>query len=195
MTGAILICSNHRSNLDPPLIGSLLKREVHYFAKAELFETKFSKWFLGKLNAFPVKRGQFDKTAMIACLKTLQKQEALVFFPEGTRAPADGYLEPKFGVGWVLAKTRATVVPVYLQGTSTASIFRFPRPQLELVIGDPVSAETLIADAPDNKDGYQQVADRILETIRKTSLGTTIVSTETPGRIYGREVIADERLR
>lgn len=195
MTGAILICSNHRSNLDPPLIGSLLKREVHYFAKAELFESTFSRWFLGKLNAFPVKRGQFDKAAMTACLKTLQKEEALVFFPEGTRAPADGYLEPKFGVGWVLAKTRATVIPLYLHGTSAASILGFSRPQLELVIGDPVSAETLIADAPDNKDGYQQIADRILETIRMTSLRTTIVRTLTAGRIYRREVIADEKLR
>lgn len=194
-TGAILICSNHRSNLDPPLIGSLLKREVHYFAKAELFKPTFSKWFLGKLNAFPVKRGQFDKAAMTVCLKVLKSEQALVFFPEGTRAPADGFLAPKFGVGWVLAKTHAAVVPLYLHGTGGARMFGFPRPQLELVIGDPVPPEQVIQSAPDNKDGYQQIADRILDLIRETSRSTTLAKIDTPQPIHDRGVIQDERLR
>ncbi|MBK6766897.1 MAG: 1-acyl-sn-glycerol-3-phosphate acyltransferase [bacterium] len=194
-TGAILICSNHRSNLDPPLIGSLLQREVHYFAKAELFRTAFSNWFLGKLNAFPVKRGQFDKAAMTVCLKVLKSNEALVFFPEGTRAPANGFLAPKFGVGWVLAKTRATVVPLYLHGTSDAKAFHGPRPQLELVIGDPVPAEQILADSPDSKEGYQMIADRILDLIRDTSRRTTVAAIDTPQPIYDRDIISDERLR
>lgn len=193
--GAILICSNHRSNLDPPLIGSLLSREVHYFAKAELFRTRLSNWFLSKLNAFPVKRGQFDKSAMTVCLKVLRSDQALVFFPEGTRAPAEGFLAPKFGVGWVLAKTHATVVPLYLHGTGRAKVFGFPRPQLELVIGNPIPASALLRESPDNKEGYQQIADRILDLIRDTSRSTTLELIDSPHPIFGREVIQDNRLR
>lgn len=193
--GAILICSNHRSNLDPPLIGSHLSREVSYFAKAELFKGRVLGPFLRKLNAFPVKRGQMDKSAMSTCLKVLQSDEALVFFPEGTRAPSDGYLAPKFGVGWVLYKTKAPVVPVYLHGTGIAKAFSGKRPNLEILVGEPVPAATIIGNSPDNRDGYQQVADRILELIRNLSLETTIANVKTAGIIHDRDVIEDERLR
>ncbi len=193
--GAVLICSNHRSNLDPPLIGSHLNREVSYFAKAELFKGRIMGPFLRKLNAFPVKRGQMDKSAMSTCLKVLQSEGALVFFPEGTRAPSDGYLAPKFGVGWVLYKTRATVVPVYLHGTGGAKAFSGKRPNLELVVGMPISASEIIGDLPDNRDGYQQIADRILDRIRTLSLDTSIAKIESAGEIHGRNIIEDERLR
>lgn len=193
--GAVLICSNHRSNLDPPLIGSHLNREVSYFAKAELFKGWIMGPFLRKLNAFPVKRGQMDKSAMSTCLKVLQSEGALVFFPEGTRAPADGYLAPKFGVGWVLYKTKATVVPIYLHGTGGAKTFSGKRPNLELIVGKPIPASEIIGDLPDNRDGYQQIADRILEQIRILSLETTISKVESPGEIHDRNIIDDERLR
>ncbi len=193
--GAVLICSNHRSNLDPPLIGSHLNREVSYFAKAELFKGRIMGPFLRKLNAFPVKRGLMDKSAMSTCLKVLQSDNALVFFPEGTRAPADGYLAPKFGVGWVLYKTQATVVPIYLHGTGNAKAFSGTRPNLELIVGKPVPASEIIGDLPDNRDGYQQIADRILERIRTLSLESSITKIELPGDIHDRNIIDDERLR
>ncbi len=193
--GAVLICSNHRSNFDPPLIGSLLQREVSYFAKAELFKSRIVGPFLRKLNAFPVKRGQMDKSAMTTCLTVLKTDGALVFFPEGTRAPADGFLAPKFGVGWVLYKTRAKVVPVYLHGTASAKPLRGRRPNLELVVGKPIDSEELILDSLDTREGYQQIADRILERIRMLSLSTTIARVEQPGEIHDRKIIEDERLR
>lgn len=193
--GAVLICSNHRSNLDPPLIGSHLGREVSYFAKAELFEGKFSGPFLRKLNAFPVKRGQMDKSAMSTCLKVLQTGGALVFFPEGTRAPSEGFLKPKFGVGWILSKTRATVVPVYLHGTGEVSAFKGKRPKLEIVVGTPVTANSIIGETGDDRIGYQIIADRIIELVRNLSLDTTITKIYTPAEISDRDVIEEERLR
>ncbi|MCL4304570.1 1-acyl-sn-glycerol-3-phosphate acyltransferase [bacterium] len=194
-TGPLLICSNHRSNLDPPLLGGFLKREVHFFAKAELFRNRLAGRLLRKLNAFPVRRGQLDKSAMSACMKILGRSNALVFFPEGTRAPADGFLVPKFGVGWILRKTRADVLPIYLHGTANAKLFRFPRPQLEIVIGETIPAEVLISDSPDDKSGYQTIANRILEAIRSTSRFATLSRIDYHGNIFDRDVIDDERLR
>lgn len=194
-TGALLICSNHRSNFDPPLIGSLLNREVSYFAKSELFRIAILGAFLRKLNAFPVKRGQMDKSAMSTCLKVLQSDGALVFFPEGTRGPANGFLAPKFGVGWVLYKSKATVVPIYLHGTACAKAFSGTRPNLEIVIGHPIAAELIIGDVDANRNGYQQLSERILELIRTLSMETTIARIEIPGSIESRDTIEDEKLR
>ena len=132
---------------------------------------------------------------MSTCLKVLHSEGALVFFPEGTRAPAGGYLVPKFGVGWVLYKTQASVVPIYLHGTGNAKAFSGTRPNLELIVGTPVPASEIIGDLPDNRDGYQQIADRILERIRILSLQTTISKVESPGEIHDRNIIDDERLR
>ena len=58
--GAYLICANHRSNWDAPILVSNLKRKVYVMAKAELFKNKFIKWFGRKCCVFPVKRGMRD---------------------------------------------------------------------------------------------------------------------------------------
>jgi len=194
-TGAYLICSNHRSNLDPPLVGGFLKRQISYFAKAELFDSKLGGAFLRRLNAFPVKRGQMDKAAMSTCLKVLSNGGALLFFPEGTRASSTGFLYPKFGVGWVLRKTNVPVIPVYLHGTGTAAAFKGKRPQLEIVIGEPIPPDEIIGDAGENRDGYQLIADRILDRIRQLSLETTVAKVSQLAPIEGRDSIEDERLR
>src|SRR5688572_10637482 len=64
--GPLLVASNHRSFLDPFVIGTALpwNRPMHYVAKAELFESRFNAWFLSRLGAFPIRRGQADVEAM-----------------------------------------------------------------------------------------------------------------------------------
>lgn len=53
--GAYIICANHTSNWDAPILVSNLKRKVYVMAKAELFKNKFIKWFGDKCCVFPVK--------------------------------------------------------------------------------------------------------------------------------------------
>ena len=55
--GAVLLASNHMSYLDPPAVGCGIWRPCAYLAKEELFHHRLFGWLLGKLNAFPVKRG------------------------------------------------------------------------------------------------------------------------------------------
>ncbi|HUE28563.1 MAG TPA: lysophospholipid acyltransferase family protein, partial [Solirubrobacteraceae bacterium] len=43
-SGPLLLASNHRSFLDPFVIGSLLRRPVYYMAKRELFEKRWQAW-------------------------------------------------------------------------------------------------------------------------------------------------------
>ena len=63
-TGPLLLASNHRSFLDPFVIGTLVKRPVYYMAKRELFEKRWQAWILNALGAFPVDRGAGDGDAM-----------------------------------------------------------------------------------------------------------------------------------
>src|SRR6202051_2829783 len=60
-SGPLLLASNHRSFLDPFVIGMLVRRPVYYFAKRELFEKRWQAWVLNALGAFPVDRGAGDR--------------------------------------------------------------------------------------------------------------------------------------
>src|ERR1019366_3087257 len=55
--GPLLLAANHRSFLDPFVIGTLVRRPVYYVAKRELFERRWSAWVLNSLGDFPVRRG------------------------------------------------------------------------------------------------------------------------------------------
>ena len=54
--GAFILASNHISYGDPPLLGSVLKRSLHYMAKKELFEVFLLGKILPRVNAHPVNR-------------------------------------------------------------------------------------------------------------------------------------------
>ena len=55
--GPVIYCSNHRSFLDPFVIGMISRRPIYYVAKSELFRYGIVAWFLSALGAFPVNRG------------------------------------------------------------------------------------------------------------------------------------------
>lgn len=194
-TGKIILASNHRSNYDPPLLGGVVPREVHFFAKEELFARPMIAAFLKSLNAFPVKRGQLDRKALATCLKILSDDGALIFFPEGTRAPSDGFLKAKLGVGWVICKSMAPVLPIYIHGSTVDSVQFKHRPAVEMVFGKPIAAAELMAGLQESRETYQIVADRVLEHIRNLSLSTPEDKVTKIGEIFDRDIIEDERLR
>src|SRR3712207_1320795 len=57
-SGPVILAANHRSFLDPFVIGMLVRRPVYYVAKRELFERRWQAWLLNALGAFPVDRGR-----------------------------------------------------------------------------------------------------------------------------------------
>ena len=194
-TGKVVVASNHRSNFDPPILGGTLTREVHFFAKAELFEIPVIGRLIRYLNAFPVRRGEFDRASLEKCLSVLKNDGCLLFFPEGTRAPADGFLEAKLGMGWVISLSDAPVVPVYIHGSKERGPQLLGRPGIMMVVGKPLPAADLKPKGLRGRELYQAIADRILEEIRELSISTPDGRVPEKGRIYDRTSLKDERLR
>ena len=89
-SGPLLLASNHRSFLDPFVIGTLVRRPVYYMAKRELFEKRWQAWALNALGAFPVDRGAGDRDATQTARAILARGDCVVVFPEGTRVRARG---------------------------------------------------------------------------------------------------------
>jgi glycerol-3-phosphate dehydrogenase (NAD(P)+) len=116
-SGPLIIASNHRSFMDPFVIGMMLRRPTYFVAKAELFRNPVVAWLLSSLGAFPVDRGQGDRDAMVTARAILERGDVVVIFPEGTRTRPGALGEPKRGVGRLALETGAPVVPVALIGT------------------------------------------------------------------------------
>jgi 1-acyl-sn-glycerol-3-phosphate acyltransferase len=194
-TGKIVVASNHRSNYDPPILGGTIPRETHFFAKAELFDKPLRGKLIRYLNAFSVRRGGFDRESLETCLNVLKNDGCLLFFPEGTRAPVDGYLKAKLGVGWVVSLSQAPVVPVYVHGSRERAPQIRHRPGITVVVGKPIPAEDLTPPGLRGRELYQAMADRILEAIRELSLTTPYGRVQEKAPVYEREIISNERLR
>jgi glycerol-3-phosphate dehydrogenase (NAD(P)+) len=116
-TGPLILASNHRSFLDPFVVGLLVRRPVYFMAKRELFERRWQAWLLNSLGAFPVDRGAGDADAIATARAILQRGDCLVVFPEGTRIRRGALGSAHRGVGRLALETGAPVAPVAVIGT------------------------------------------------------------------------------
>src|SRR5688572_6731894 len=115
--GPVIFAANHRSFLDPFVIGTLLRRPMYYVAKKELFERRWQAWVLNALGAFPVDRGASDEEMMRTARAILERGDCVLIFPEGTRVRPGSLGRPRRGVGRLALETGAPVVPVAVIGT------------------------------------------------------------------------------
>src|SRR5215210_6090890 len=115
--GPVIIASNHRSFLDPFVIATIARRPLYYVAKEELFRNRLTGWLLNNLGAFPVRRGQGDGDMIETARAILERGDAVLIFPEGTRIRPGALGRPRRGVGRLALETGAPVVPVAVIGT------------------------------------------------------------------------------
>src|SRR5947209_9022279 len=115
--GPVIIAANHRSFLDPFVIGTMAPRPMYYVAKKELFQRRWQAWILNALGAFPVDRGASDEEMIETAKAILARGDIVLIFPEGTRTRPGTLGKPKRGVGRLAPETGAPVVPVAVIGT------------------------------------------------------------------------------
>lgn len=114
--GAVIICGNHRSFLDPPLIEVTCGRYARFLAKEELTKSKFLA-FLGFIfDAILVKRDSKEVKALKESLQTLKNGDCLALFPEGTRNGLAKGEEVKDGAAFFALRSGANVVPCGISG-------------------------------------------------------------------------------
>jgi 1-acyl-sn-glycerol-3-phosphate acyltransferase len=154
--GPVVLCGNHTSLLDPPLLGTPLERKVYFMAKAELFDIPIFGTLLSKLGAFPVKRGGVSKESIRLAISLLKGGSMMGIFPEGTRSNAGGM--GKKGAASLALKSHAAVVPVAIIGNY--SLFH----PMTIVYGKPVDLSEF---AGSSSDDLEQATDKIMLVIRR----------------------------
>jgi glycerol-3-phosphate dehydrogenase (NAD(P)+) len=148
-TGPVIFAANHRSFLDPFVIGMLTRRPVYYVAKRELFENPIQAWLLNRLGAFPVERGESDERSMSTARAILARGDCVVIFPEGTRIRGGPLRSPKRGVGRLALETGAPIVPVAVLGTDRVRRGALIRPcRIRVRCGAPLGFPRLEQPSP-----------------------------------------------
>ncbi|SHH49940.1 lysophospholipid acyltransferase family protein [Tepidibacter thalassicus] len=158
MKEPLIFASNHKSNLDPILIGAFMPREVSYMAKKELFKNKLLGYILKNLNVFPVDRNKTGISTIKVALKILKSEKALGIFPEGTRIKGEELGKAKAGTAMLAIKGKAKVCPVSIIGNY--KLFS----KITLYIDDPISFEEYYKEKLTSSD-YEILSQKVLDVI------------------------------
>lgn len=142
--GGALICANHQSYLDPPLVGLTCPRRLTYLGRETLFRHRLLGAVITFMDTIPIDREGGGLAGLKETLRRLKRGDMVLIFPEGTRT-RDGRLQPlKPGFCAVARRGKVPLVPVALDGAFDiwprwSPLPRFGR--LAVVIGEPISAE------------------------------------------------------
>jgi len=165
-TGSLLVTANHRSYLDPAILGAVLPREVGFAAKQELFKVFGLGRLIRALHAIPVDRSSIAPSTLRRFEDWVRGGGALVVFPEGTRSKDGSLGTAKTGVGMMLARFAVPVVPVYLEGTDSAFRKIFRRGRVRVIFGEPYTLPSGVAGSSNERETFREVAQIVMNEIR-----------------------------
>jgi 1-acyl-sn-glycerol-3-phosphate acyltransferase len=118
--GGVIVC-NHRSSVDPFFVQRSTQRPIHWMVAREYVEHPALRWFLTTCEVIPVNRGGIDTAATKIALRYVRDDGVIGMFPEGRiNRTNDLFIPVRPGAALVAIKTRAIVLPCYLEGAPYA---------------------------------------------------------------------------
>jgi 1-acyl-sn-glycerol-3-phosphate acyltransferase len=178
-SGAVLLVSNHISQVDPVVVGvAALPRRTYFMAKTELFRIPVLNYMVHRMGAFPVERGGADRRAMRLARELLARGDLLLMFPEGTRY-TDGRLRPGLsGAGALALDPSVTVIPAAVWGSH-----RLLR-RVHVAFGPPVEM-TDLRGTGSRKERARDAVDRMMAAIAAQIPVAGGPVTAPPGHVDG----------
>ncbi|RJQ73066.1 1-acyl-sn-glycerol-3-phosphate acyltransferase [Pseudonocardiaceae bacterium YIM PH 21723] len=135
--GPVLVVANHSSIFDGPLLLGIIPRPTVFLIKYEMFRGPLGV-FLRAIGQLPVRRGEPDRTPLLAAIRVLRAGGVVGIFPEGTRGVGDVAAAQR-GAAWLARSTGATVQPIAIRGTyRPTGAPRRVRPQVDMLFGEPL---------------------------------------------------------
>lgn len=162
-SGPLILVGNHLNHLDPPLMLAVMPWPITFMAVAGLFDVPVTSQVLRLYGVIRLNRGQVDRGALRRALRTLDQGHVLGILPEGRMSPTGALIQGRSGTAWLVARSRAPVLPVGVTGTERflADLRRGRRPELGLSIGQPFRLEVPAND----RAALQEATDEIMRRL------------------------------
>ena len=169
--GGHLLAMNHQSYLDPPLAALACPYPIHFLARKTLMQWPLLGPIFPRLNVIPVDQERPDMSALKNVIRLLRAGQTTVVFPEGART-LDGKLQTaQPGIGLIIAKTLAPVVPIRVFGAFEAMPRDGSRIRLvpiKVKIGPPITFTAADIQGSGDLAGrqlYQALSERVMTAI------------------------------
>lgn len=157
--GRTILAANHVTNFDVLVMQVYTPRPIFFMAKIQLY-SQYSDWWLRRMGAFPVIRGEKDVWSLNHARKVLEdKEQTLGMFPEGTRSKGKGLRRGKMGTARLALETNTPIIPMAVIGTDEV-FSKFPkRNQAKIKMGEAI--------LPSNGDTPEELTTRYMTVIAK----------------------------
>ncbi len=134
-----VLAANHYSHFDPPVVGAVVGRPVHFLALEDIFGvSRLLDWLIEGYGSIPVPRDRSPVGAVRAALAALELGEPVGVFPESTRVSHWGTLPPKNGAAWLAIRAKVPLIPVAVVGTGHTFGLenRLRRAPIRVIVGE-----------------------------------------------------------
>lgn len=151
----VLICSNHNGFADPILLLCIFwYRRFYSFAASELFNGKLKSFFFRNVHCIPVDRNNFSMKSFHEVVDKLNKDNAVIIFPEGhiNTTSKNEILKLKAGAIIMAFKAKTPILPIYM-----APKDKWYKRSLTM-IGDAINVMDVLPEHPTIGD-FERVAD------------------------------------
>ena len=180
--GSFIIAANHSSHLDTGAVISALSRIVGATQARKLRVLGARDYFFGSplkgwifstlLNVVPIEREETSLAGLRTARSLLERGEAILIFPEGTRSRTGELQDFKAGLGLMAWELKVPIVPTYISGAYRAlPAGRFlPRPhRLKVTFGSPINMAEYSAEDSDGPqlDLYHRITEGVRSRIQE----------------------------
>ncbi|MES2344327.1 MAG: lysophospholipid acyltransferase family protein [Chlamydiota bacterium] len=167
LQGGAIIASNHTSFLDPILLSISWPEEVHFLARESLFKILGFGAFIRALNAHPVSGDAGDVAVFRSVISLMKEGKKVILFPEGTRSHENklGLIKP--GIGLLISRSNAAIIPAYIHGSYNIWSRKRKFPKLwgktACVFGAPIEYSAFAH--LDKREAQAAIAEKLSEAI------------------------------
>jgi long-chain acyl-CoA synthetase len=164
--GPLILCANHQSYLDFPLIAGSLPYRIFKrgfsLSTTRLLSGGFQSWFGAAARSVPIDPDRNLRSSLRIAVEGLSRDMVLCVFPEGHRS-MDGTIQPfRKGAAIVAVESGVTAIPIGVSGTGR--VWGRASKRIRLA---PVRVEFGAPLRPEPSEDYEAFNERLRRAIQK----------------------------
>lgn len=170
--GPFILCPNHSSYLDGPILASSLNLPLllntYFLGYTAYFKHPLVWWARKLLRLIPIDASSNLTESLRICSYILNNSKILCIFPEGMRSLNGEIKDFKRGVGILIKELDVVAVPVYTRGTYQAwpPHKTLPKPnKVTIIFGEKLSLKKLTTKLQVDVDIYKNIVDNLRDEL------------------------------